>query len=250
VSRRPVIGICTAVERVSWSAWEVLTTVSPRSYTLTVQAAGGMALLLPPDDAAAEQPGEMLDLIDGLILAGGSDIDPATYGAVPHPETRGTWPERDRFELALTHAALEREMPVLGICRGMQLLNVACGGTLIQHLPDLVGHDDHRHTPGAFGDHDVRLQEGTLAARAVGSEHTAVKSHHHQGVDELGEGLVAVGWSDADDTIEAVELPGRTYALGVLWHPEEDERSNVIGSLVEAARGYAEGRLANRGATA
>jgi putative glutamine amidotransferase len=243
VSRRPVIGICTAIERASWSAWDVLANVSPRSYTLTVQAAGGLALLLPPDDAAAEQPDEMLDLIDGLMLAGGSDIDPGSYGAVPHPETRGTWPERDRFELALTHAALERDMPVLGICRGLQLLNVACGGTLVQHLPDLVGHDDHRHTPGAFGDHDVRLQEGMLAARAVGGEHTSVKSHHHQGVDELGEGLVAVGWSDADDTIEAVELPDKTYALGVLWHPEEDERSNVIGSLVEAARAY-------RGATA
>jgi putative glutamine amidotransferase len=244
VSRRPVIGICSAIESASWSAWTVLANVLPRSYTLTVQAAGGMALLLPPDDATAEQPAEALDLIDGLLLAGGSDIDPGSYGAVAHPETRGTWPERDRFELGLTHAALERDMPVLGVCRGMQLLNVACGGTLVQHLPDLVGHDDHRHTPGAFGDHEVRLQDGTLAARAVGAARALVKSHHHQGVDELGEGLVAVGWSDADDAIEAVELPGRTYALGVLWHPEEDERSNVIGSLVDAARVHAEGRAA------
>jgi putative glutamine amidotransferase len=243
VSRRPVIGICAAIERASWSAWEVLANVLPRSYSLAVQDAGGMALLLPPDDATAELPSELLDLIDGLVLAGGSDIDPGSYGAAPHPETRGTRPERDRFELALAHAALERDMPVLGICRGMQLLNVACGGTLVQHLPDLLGHDDHRHTPGAFGDHEVRLQEGTLAARAVGGERSAVKSHHHQGVDELGEGLVAVGWSDADDTIEAVELPGKAYALGVLWHPEEDERSKVIGSLVDAAR-------AHRGATA
>jgi putative glutamine amidotransferase len=238
VSRRPTIGICSAIEDVSWSNWTLLANVSPRSYTLTVQAAGGMALLLPPDDAAAEQPDEMLDLLDGLMLAGGSDIDPGSYGAVPHPETRLTWPERDRFELALTHAALERDMPVLGICRGMQLLNVACGGTLVQHLPDVIGHDDHRHTPGSFGDHDVRLQHGTLAARAVGADRAAVKSHHHQGVDELGEALVAVGWSEADDQIEAIELPGKTYALGVLWHPEEDERSNVIGSLVDAARAY------------
>jgi putative glutamine amidotransferase len=244
VSRRPVIGICSAIENASWNAWTVLANVLPRSYTLTVQAAGGMALLLPPDDATAEQPAEALDLIDGLLLAGGSDIDPGSYGAVPHPETRGTWPERDRFELGLTHAALELDMPVLGVCRGMQLLNVACGGTLVQHLPDLVGHDDHRHTPGAFGDHEVRLQDGTLAARAVGAERALVKSHHHQGVDELGEGLGAVGWSGGDDAIEAVELPGRTYALGVLWHPEEDERSNVIGSLVDAAREHAEGRAA------
>jgi putative glutamine amidotransferase len=244
VSRRPVIGICAAIERASWSAWELLANVSPRSYSLAVQDAGGMALLLPPDDATAEQPGDLLDLIDGLMLAGGSDIDPGSYGAAPHPETHGTRPERDRFELALAHAALERDMPVLGICRGMQLLNVACGGTLVQHLPDLLGHDDHRHTPGAFGDHEVRLQEGTLAARAVGGERSAVKSHHHQGVDELGEGLVAVGWSDADDTIEAVELPGKAYALGVLWHPEEDERSKVIGSLVEAARAAYSGATA------
>jgi putative glutamine amidotransferase len=246
VPRRPVIGICSALEDVSWSNWTVLANVSPRSYTLTVQAAGGMALLLPPDDETAEHPADMLDMIDGLMLSGGSDVDPGSYGAVPHPETRGTWPERDRFELALTHAALERDMPVLGICRGFQLLNVACGGTLHQHLPDRLGHDDHRHTPGTFGDHNVRIQEGTLAARAVGGDRSSVKSHHHQGIDELGEGLVAVGWSAGDDLVEAVELPGKTYALGVLWHPEEDERSNVIGSLVDAARAYKEGGAAGQ----
>ena len=127
-------------------------------------------------------------------------------------------------------------MPVLGICRGMQLLNVACGGTLDQHVPDRVGHGDHRHTPGRFSDHEVRLAEGSIAARAVGAATTAVKSHHHQGVDELGEGLMATGWSTADDIVEAIELQGRPYALGVLWHAEEDERSRVVGSLVEAAR--------------
>jgi putative glutamine amidotransferase len=117
----------------------------------------------------------------------------------------------------------------------MQMLNVACGGTLDQHLPDRVGHEDHRHTPGSFSDHEVRLEPGTLAARAVGAETTAVKSHHHQGIDELGEGLTATGWSTADGLVEAVELEGKAYALGVLWHPEQDERSRLVGSLVEAA---------------
>jgi putative glutamine amidotransferase len=236
VAKRPVIGICTAIESASWGAWEVVCNLSPLVYTVAVQAAGGMALLLPPDDGVSERPDEMLDHVDGLMLAGGSDLDPASYGARPHPETRGSRPERDRFELALAHRALELDRPVLGICRGMQMLNVACGGTLHQHLPDRLGHEDHRHTPGAFSDHEVRLEDGTLAARAVGAEVTAVKSHHHQGVDELGEGLVASGWSTADGLVEAIELPGKAYAFGVLWHPEEDERSRVIGSFVEAAR--------------
>ena len=234
---RPVIGICTAVEPASWGAWEEeICNLSPRAYSLAVQAAGGMALLLPPDDAVAERPDELLDLVDGLMLAGGCDVDPASYGARPHPETGGTWPERDRFELALTHRALERDHPVLGICRGMQLLNVACGGTLDQHVPDGLGHEDHCHTPGTFSDHGVRLEPGSLAARAVGADATAVKSHHHQGLDELGEGLAASGWSAPDGIVEAIEMEGRPHALGVMWHPEADERSRVVGWLVEAAR--------------
>jgi putative glutamine amidotransferase len=236
VSARPAIGICTAIERACWGPWEVECNLTARSYTLAVQAAGGMALLLPPDDAAAERPEEMLDLVDGVMLAGGSDLDPASYGARAHPETAGSRPERDRFELGLAHGALERDIPVLGICRGMQVLNVACGGTLVQHLPDRLGNEDHRHTPGAFSDHEVRLEPGTLAERAVGTDRSAVKSHHHQGVDELGEGVVVSGWSVEDEVVEAIELPGKAYALGVLWHPEEDERSRVVGSLVEAAR--------------
>jgi putative glutamine amidotransferase len=237
VSSRPVIGICSAVELASWGAWrEVPSSLMPLSYSRALQAAGAVALTLPPDDDVAQRPDELLDVLDGLMLAGGSDVDPTTYGARPHPETGGTWAERDRFELALTHRAIERDIPVLGICRGMQLLNVACGGTLDQHLPDRVGHEDHRHTAGQFSDHDVRLESGSLAARAVGAETTPVKSHHHQGLDELGEGLRATGWSVADGVVEAVELEGKPYALGVLWHPEEDQRSRVMGSLVEAAR--------------
>jgi putative glutamine amidotransferase len=232
----PVIGVCTALERAKWGVWETLANVSPRTYSLAVQRAGALTVLLPPDDTVAEAPDELLDLLDGLVLAGGSDVDPGSYGAKPHPATGPTWPERDRFELAVAHRAIERDMPVLGICRGMQMLNVACGGTLIQHLPDAIGEDRHCHTPGAFSDHSVRLEPGSLAARAVGAERTDVKSHHHQAVDELGEGFVASGWSEPDGLAEALERPDRRHVLGVLWHPEEDERSRVIGALVEAAR--------------
>ena len=166
-----------------------------------------------------------------LILAGGSDIDPGSYGARPEPETRGTWPERDRFELALGTRALERDMPVLGICRGMEMINVIQGGTLRQHL----GLELHRHTPGVFTDHRVQLVPGSLAERVVGGEHAEVKSAHHQGLDELGEGVVVSGQAD-DGVVEAIELPDKSFAVGVLWHPEEDERSRVVGALVKEAR--------------
>ena len=228
------VGICAAVEQVRWGPWDSVVAMSPRAYARGVQEAGALALILPPDDGSLENPDPLLDRIDALLLAGGADLDPASYGAQPHPETGGTWPERDRFELALTHRALERDMPVLGICRGMEMLNVARGGTLEQHLPDVLGHNDHRHTAGAFGDHEVRLEPGTLAHRAAGAERVPVKSHHHQGIGELGEDLVATGWAD-DGTIEAIELPQQRFGLGVLWHPEEDMKSRVIAALVKEA---------------
>jgi putative glutamine amidotransferase len=238
VSSAIAIGICAAVEQVRWDAWDQVVTMVPRSYATAVQRAGAIAVMLPSDDAASRSTDPFLEKIDGLLLAGGADIDPAFYGQAPADEVARVWPERDRFEIALTGAALERGMPVLGICRGMQLLNVERGGTLIQHLPATVGNDDHRHTPGAFGDHEVELAPGSLAALAVGSERGVVKSHHHQGVDQLGEGLIASGWSVGDRTIEAIELPrdAHQFALGVLWHPEEEEASRVIGALVEASR--------------
>ncbi len=230
------IGICAAVERVRRDPWDEVVTMVQRTYPASVQRAGALALILPPDEAVLDSPDVVLDRIDALLLAGGADVDPASYGAASHPATGPVWPERDRFEIALVRRAIDREMPVLGVCRGMEILNVALGGTLQQHLPDVTGRDLHRHTPGVFGDHEVTLESGSLAARAIGSERTLVKSHHHQGVGELGRGVVATGWSPDDGVIEAVELPGERYVLGVLWHPEEDEASCVIASLVEAAR--------------
>jgi putative glutamine amidotransferase len=234
---RPVIGICTALERAKWSVWDQEAYLLPRSYIGAIQRAGGIALMLPPDEALEEDPDEILDLVDGLILAGGADIDPASYGQQRHPETRHTVPERDSFELALARRALEREIPLLGACRGMQLMNVAAGGTLLQHLPDSHGHHEHRRNPGSFdgADHDVRLADGSLAARAAGETSHATKSHHHQGIDRLGDGFEVTGWSTLDELPEALEMPERRFALGVQWHPEADERSRLIAALVEEA---------------
>ncbi len=232
----PAVGISAALERARWGVWEETVAMAPRTYATAVQRAGGIALLLPPDAAAEAEPDRLLDRLDALILAGGSDVDAASYGAEPHPETGGTWPDRDSFEVALARRALDRDLPLLGICRGMQILNVALGGTLCQHLPELLGHERHREVPGDFGDHQVTLFPGSLAAAAAGAEQIGVKSHHHQGVERLGEGLRISGQSLEDELIEAIEVPGRRFALGVIWHPEEDVDDRVIGALVAAAR--------------
>jgi putative glutamine amidotransferase len=214
---RPIIGVCAAVERARWSVWDDEAVLLPRGYVDAVQRAGGLAILLPPD----EHPEEVLALLDGVILAGGADY--------------GERPDRDAFEIALGLAAMERDVPLLGVCRGMQLMNLARGGTLIQHLPDVLGHEDHRAVPGAFGDHDVRLVEGSLAARAAGATSHPTKSHHHQGVDQIGEGFEVTGWATVDDLVEAIEDPTRRFALGVQWHPEASS-AEEIAALVEAAR--------------
>ncbi len=239
VEDRPVIGICTAVARANWGVWEQReAALLAITYIDAIQRAGGLAVMIPPDGSFEDDADQLLDLLDGLILAGGNDIDPAYYGADRHPETGVTLPDRDRSELALATRAVERDIPVLGICRGMQLINVAFGGTLLQHLPDELGHEEHRRTPGSFddADHDVRLTPGSLAARAAGEELHNTKSHHHQGVGVLGAGLEVTGISTLDDLPEAVEAPGRRFVLGVQWHPEADERSRIVAALVEHAR--------------
>jgi putative glutamine amidotransferase len=213
-----VIGICAAVERARWTYWDEQAAVLSMNYVRQVQDAGGIAVLLPPDG----EPAELLRILDGVLLTGGADV--------------GDAPARDAFELALAAAALEADLPVLGVCRGMQVMNVARGGTLIPHLPDTVGHEDHRAVLGAFGDHDVRLQEGSLAQRAAREGLHPTKSHHHQGVDRVGDGFEVTGWATVDDLPEAMEDPSKRFALGVQWHPEADDGSPVIAALVEAAR--------------
>ena len=236
---RPRIGICSAIERARWAHWDREAFLTPRNYVDRVQHAGGLAWLLPIDPAVIEEPALVLDQLDGLMLAGGADMDPATYGAKADPHTVGITPERDHFEIALCAAAVERDMPVLGICRGMQVLNVALGGTQIQNLPDHFGHGDHRRTLGSFdnSDHDVRIADGALAHRVSGETVHKTYSHHHQGVERLGDGLVPTGWSVMDELIEVVEMPTRRFVLGVQWHPEVDDSSPFVSALVEAAAG-------------
>lgn len=237
MARRPRIGLCTALERARWTVWDREAFLLSRAYVDALQSAGAIAFMLPPDPWVAAHPDDVLDGLDWLMLAGGADIDPSSYGAPPHPKTVNTRPDRDAAEIALTLRALERDLPVLGICRGMQLLNVALGGSLIQHLPDDVGHEDHRRVLGSFdnADHDVRLASGSLAARACGETLHATKSHHHQAVDALGEGLAASGWSVLDELVEAIEVPRARWALGVQWHPEADPGSRVVASFVAEA---------------
>jgi putative glutamine amidotransferase len=234
---RPVIGITTYVTQAQWSYWDEEAALVPAAYVQALERAGGRPVLIPPSEHGVE---ETLDAVDGLLFSGGSDLDPDFYDQEPHDETFGVFPERDRAELALLEAALERDLPVLAVCRGSQVLNVARGGDLVQHLPDVVGDDKHKHTPGTFADHDVTLQPGTRLASLLG-DHAPVKSHHHQGFGRVGDGLRVAAHAE-DGTIEAVEDSSRRFALGVLWHPEAGEDLKLFEELVAAASEFGASR--------
>jgi putative glutamine amidotransferase len=234
---KPIIGITSYAQEASWAQWTLPAALVPLAYVRSVELAGGRPLVVPPvDDAVAET----LDALDGLVLSGGADIDPAAYGEEPHPEVTVTYPHRDEAELTLLEAALAREMPVLAICRGMQMLNVLRGGSLDQHLPETVGHEGHRQVHGVFSEHGVRVKDGSRTGAIVGEE-AQVKSSHHQGVDRVGEGLDSVAWAE-DGSVEALEDRARRFAIGVLWHPEEGEDKRLFEALVEEACAYREGR--------
>jgi putative glutamine amidotransferase len=230
---RPIVGITSYAEEVTWGAWVEPSAVVPLAYVRAVEHAGGRPLVVPPSEDGIE---ETLGVLDGIVFSGGSDLHPELYDADPHPETTDVREERDRAELALLSAALERDMPVLAVCRGSQVLNVARGGDLVQHLPEIVGHERHKHKPGEFSDHEVRLDVETRVGGLLG-ERAPVKSHHHQGFGRIGEGLRQVGWAD-DGTVEALEDPAKRFVVGVLWHPEEGEDLALFEALVEQAWSY------------
>jgi putative glutamine amidotransferase len=227
----PRIGITTYREPARWGEWSEPADLLPALYSGAIQNAGGVAVLLPPAPDAHAAPA--LDGVHGLIIAGGPDVDPRRYGAERDPKTGGAREERDAWELELVRAALARDRPLLGICRGMQVLNTALGGTLIQHLPEVVGTDVHAPLVGAHGRHAVRLEAGSRLA-AICGERCEIATHHHQAVDELGAGLLACGWAD-DGTVEAIELPDRTWTVGVQWHPEAYDGHALFSAFVTVA---------------
>ncbi|MEW1835267.1 gamma-glutamyl-gamma-aminobutyrate hydrolase family protein [Microbacterium sp. NPDC079995] len=245
--RRPVIGLTTYLERATQGVWDVRASFLPQQYFDAVTASGGVAVLLPPQPSAQAAAAAVLDGLDGLILTGGLDVQPELYGAPRHPLTDPARADRDEWELALLAGARERRMPVFGICRGLQLINVAYGGTLHQHLPEALGTERYKIGGGVFAENTVEVDAETTLAGLVGAGPYTVHSYHHQGIDRLGEGLVATARTD-DGLVQAFEAPGDDYLVAVQWHPEENsaDRRLFLG-LVAAADAYA---AAHRGVAA
>jgi putative glutamine amidotransferase len=230
---KPLVGITTYLVPAAFGSWELESALVPADYVRAIERAGARALLVPPSTDAVE---ETLDALDGLLFSGGSDIDPELYGQEPHPTVQDVARVRDDAELVLLRAALERDMPVLAICRGSQVLNVALGGDLVQHLPEVVGDEKHKHTPGAFADHEVEIDPDTRVGSVLG-DRAPVKSSHHQGFGRLGEGLREAARA-GDGTVEALEDPSRRFAVGVLWHPEAADDARLFEELVAQAAAY------------
>jgi len=226
---RPLIGLTTYRERAAWGAWNLTADLLPAVYARSVEAAGGIAVLLPPQSELASP---VVERLDGLIISGGADVDPDRYARPPHPLTGGLRPDRDTWELSLLEAAQQAGLPTLGICRGLQVMAVHAGGQLQQHVPDVVGHDEHSPGPNSFGWTSVRTTAGSLTRRLVG-EDLQVSCHHHQAVSEHP-GLIASARA-ADGTIEGIEHPDRPFWLAVQWHPENGDDYGLFLGLVTAA---------------
>jgi putative glutamine amidotransferase len=235
--RRPLIGMTAYAQQVRYGGNDLIAGMLPMTYVKAVHASGGRAVLITPDEPDID----VIESLDGIVFSGGGDVDPAHWGAEPHPET-DVDRARDASEIMLMKAALDADLPILGVCRGMQVMAVAAGGTLHQHLPDIIGHDRHRAAPGtdplaaaaaAFGRHDVVVRPGSGAYALLGA-HLTVNSFHHQAVDDPGT-FTAVGWCPDDRVLEIIEDPSRAFALGVQWHPERTADLRVFGALVEAA---------------
>lgn len=235
---KPVIGMTTYLQQAQTGVWDVQASFLPAIYLDGVTRAGGIATLLPPQPVDSDIANRVLDGLNGLVLTGGSDVEPASYGQVPHPSTDEPVRTRDEWEFALLEGARQRGVPVLGICRGAQVLNVALGGTLHQHLPDVVGHGWHRAGNATFNTSAIRTVPGSRLAALIG-ESCDAHCYHHQAVAELGTGLIASAW-DTDGVIEAIELPGERFVLAVQWHPEEHlDDLRLFAAIVEASAAYA-----------
>ncbi|MDH6574533.1 gamma-glutamyl-gamma-aminobutyrate hydrolase family protein [Kitasatospora sp. MAP5-34] len=229
---RPLVGITSYLEEAAWGVWRQPAALLPQSYLNAVSRSGATPVLLPPQTG---DTGRLLDRLDGLVIAGGSDIDPARYGAPAHPLTDLPHELRDAWEFDLLRGALDRDLPLLGVCRGMQLLNVALGGDLVQHLPDQVGGEDHKIAPGTYNRQPVLISPGSRLGGIMGRS-AKVPCYHHQAIGRLGSGLRATAWS-ADESVEAVELPDHSFALGVQWHPEADPTdARLFDAFVLATR--------------
>jgi anthranilate synthase component 2/putative glutamine amidotransferase len=226
---RPLIGISTYREQAAWGFWDVPAVLLPAAYADTVFAAGGEPVLLPTASVSAAVVGRL----DGLVLAGGADVDPARYGEVPGPHTGVPRRDRDASELSLLQAALDRDVPLLAICRGMQLLNVLLGGTLLQHLPDVPATEPHQLGPGVYAERKVRTAPGSALDGLIGPT-TTVNCHHHQALDRIAPALTPSAWAE-DGVVEGVEDAARPFCLAVQWHPETGEDLRLFEALVGAS---------------